>query len=323
MDKISVIVPVYNIEKYLPRCVDSLLAQTHKNLEILLVNDGSSDASREIAERYERQDGRVRSLFREINRGVSVSRNRGIDESIGEWIAFCDGDDWYLPRAFERMLECARRENADYIVCNYQLTYDGGKAPLPVDITASIRNDLSVKNVVACGPISSCCHLFHRRLFEASGVRYPVGVGHSEELPVVPVLAKYADRFAVVNEALYCYYQRGGGSASNTLSDVESDHLRAVELMRDALGDGFHDEVVCRAVYCLHYGELLRLCKAGADRKTLRSRIEKYEKMFPDYQKNPYYRRFGTAKCVFLFLERRRLYLGMRLFARLHGIAVH
>lgn len=322
MDKISVIVPVYNVEKYLARCIDSLIGQTHRELEILLVNDASRDGSLEIMQEYSRRDSRVRCLTRDVNAGVSSSRNRGIEEATGDWIAFCDGDDWYLPNAFERLLDSARREDADYIVCNYQLTYDGGKSPIPVDVTAAIRGDLSVKNVVACGPVSSCCHLFHRRLFEVSGARYPVGVGHSEELPVVPVLAKYAKKIAVVNEPLYCYYQRGGGSASNTRSDVEPEQLRALELMQDALGDEFQSEVVYHATYCLLYGELLRLCKTGADRRLLRERIEKYERMLPNYQNNPYYRNFGSAKRAFLWLERRRLYLGMRALARLHGIMI-
>ena len=91
--KISVIVPVYNVEKYLPRCIDSILAQTFTDFELLLIDDGSKDRSGEICDEYAKKDGRIR-VFHKENGGVSSARNLGLDNAKGDWICFCDSDDW-------------------------------------------------------------------------------------------------------------------------------------------------------------------------------------------------------------------------------------
>lgn len=90
--KISIIIPVYNLEKYLSACIDSILCQKYKNLEIIIVNDGSTDSSKEICEEYQNKDQRVR-VFSQNNSGVSVARNKGIKHATGDWIMFVDGDD--------------------------------------------------------------------------------------------------------------------------------------------------------------------------------------------------------------------------------------
>ena len=96
MDTISVIVPVYKVESYLPRCIDSLLAQTHKELELLLIDDGSPDRSGDICDAYAKTDSRIRVLHKQ-NRGLSHARNAGMDAATGSYLAFLDSDDWADP----------------------------------------------------------------------------------------------------------------------------------------------------------------------------------------------------------------------------------
>ena len=93
---VSVIVPVYNVEKYLPRCLDSILQQTYKKWELLLIDDGSKDESGKICDDYAVKDERIR-VVHTSNQGVSSARNKGLDAAIGEWIAFIDPDDWWSP----------------------------------------------------------------------------------------------------------------------------------------------------------------------------------------------------------------------------------
>ena len=101
--KISVIVPVYNVEAYLPRCVESIMAQTYQNLEIFLVDDGTKDNCGAICDAYARQDNRVRVIHKE-NGGLSSARNAGIDASTGEYLSFVDSDDWIEPDMYEKMM---------------------------------------------------------------------------------------------------------------------------------------------------------------------------------------------------------------------------
>ena len=116
---ISIIIPVYNVERYLPECLDSLLAQTYQNFELLCVNDGSSDSSQSILEQYARKDSRVR-VFCKKNGGVSSARNFGLEQAKGEYIGFVDSDDFVLPRFLERMQQAMDAEKAKIAVCGFR-----------------------------------------------------------------------------------------------------------------------------------------------------------------------------------------------------------
>ena len=123
---ISVIVPVYNLEKDLPRCLDSILAQTHRALEVIVVDDGSRDGSRSVMEDYARRDDRVKPIFKE-NGGVTSARLRGVAEATGEWVGFVDGDDEIEPDMYERLLENARKYSADISHCGVLREFPDGR----------------------------------------------------------------------------------------------------------------------------------------------------------------------------------------------------
>ena len=125
-DKISVIVPVYKVEPYLRRCVDSILAQTHKNLEVILVDDGSPDGCPAICDEYAAQDSRVKVIHKE-NGGVSSARNAGLDAATGDYIGFVDSDDQLVPEMYETLLETAEGKDADVSMCGYIWVADDGR----------------------------------------------------------------------------------------------------------------------------------------------------------------------------------------------------
>ena len=118
MPKISIIVPVYKAEKYLNRCVDSILAQTFTDWELLLIDDGSPDRSGEICDEYAKKDSRIRVIHKE-NGGVSSARQRGQDEACGEYTIHVDPDDWVEPTMLEELYQKAKDDNADMVICDY------------------------------------------------------------------------------------------------------------------------------------------------------------------------------------------------------------
>ena len=120
--KISVIVPVYNIAEYLPRSLDSILSQTHRNTEVIVIDDGSSDGSGDIIREYEKKDSRVKGIFKK-NSGVSDTRNAGIECAAGDYISFVDGDDYIEPEMLEHLLENALKYGADISHCGYQMVF--------------------------------------------------------------------------------------------------------------------------------------------------------------------------------------------------------
>ena len=318
MELVSVIVPVYGVEKYLRRTVDALLGQTHENLQIILVDDGSPDGSGTICDEYAQRDGRVLVLHRE-NRGVSAARNAGLDAATGDWIAFCDGDDWFSPDMVEKLLEGIKRENADFAVCDYRIV--SANRSLTAGSVAALKSGCENALAVAVGPISSCTHLVRRALFT---VRYPVGIRQYEELPVMPVLAARAKGIAVVNEPLYNYYQRGDGtSASNRAEEAAQYFRRAHREMVALLGEGYEKETEYHAIYALLYGEVLRLCKAKTPTKAIRACIEDFEKEYPAWRENPYLPHFGRAKNLFLRLCGLRFVTALRLLSWAHSKIVN
>ena len=114
--------PCYNIREYLPRCIESILAQTYKNLEIILISDGSTDGTDEIIREYAKKDSRIIPIFKE-NSGVSDTRNRGLDIATGDYIGFVDGDDYIEPEMYETLLKNAIENNADISHCGYQMVF--------------------------------------------------------------------------------------------------------------------------------------------------------------------------------------------------------
>lgn len=120
MSKISIIVPIYNSEKYLKQCIESLITQTFKNIEIILINDGSTDKSKQICEEYAVKDDRIK-LINKNNEGVSVARNIGIKIATGKYIAFIDSDDWLEPIYLETLYNEISKNNADLVICNYNI----------------------------------------------------------------------------------------------------------------------------------------------------------------------------------------------------------
>ena len=322
MNKVSIIVPVYKVEQYLLPCVNSLTSQTHSDLEIHLVDDGSPDRCGSLCDELAKKDHRI-VVIHQANQGVSAARNHALDVMTGEWVCFCDGDDWYEPDFVEKMLSCAQQEKADYVICDYQIVSDR-KMPIKAHTLDGFSSGCDPRQVIALGPLASCTHMVHSKLFVHSHIRYPVGCRQYEELPVIPGLAKYATRIAILDEALYNYFQRGdGSSASNLAKDYRENFLKAHAMLRDILGSGYEAELEYHAIYALHYGEILAMCKQGAGRKEILAQIAKNKSAYPNYLHNPYFRQMGLAKRMFLLAESAHLVFVLRMFAKLHSMLVN
>lgn len=144
MIRVSIIIPVYNAEEHLTKCVESVLAQTEKNIEIILIDDGSRDSSLDICQAYEKQDERVRVIHQE-NFGVSVARNRGIEIAVGEYIGFVDSDDWIQRDMYERLLKEAEETGAEVVMCDAITVYSNGKIQVDT-ITQLLENQILKKS---------------------------------------------------------------------------------------------------------------------------------------------------------------------------------
>lgn len=212
--KISIIVPIYNTEKFLSKCIESLINQTHKNIEIILVNDGSRDSSYEICNKYKIIDERIQTIHK-INGGVSSARNAGLSIATGEYITFVDSDDYISNEMYEKMLDIAMSENADIVECGYYR----------VDKEGNILTEQQLKDEIISGEYNSSYHYIKgentknytcNKIYKADilkDIKFPISTC-SEDF-VVNVKAFYkCKKYVVTSQQLY-YYTINNDSVCN------------------------------------------------------------------------------------------------------------
>lgn len=208
MPKISVIIPVYNVKKYLNRCVDSILNQTLMDFELILVDDGSTDGSGLICDNYEKRDRRIKVIHKS-NSGQGEARNRGIDIALGEYLHFVDSDDWIHPQMLEVLYNGAISNNVKLSACTYkevskQIDFEDVK-DYKFEIIDGVKwfiND----NISAIVPVAK---LYHKDLFD--DVRYPKDKKREDEFTTYKLLYK-AREIAFCNKELYMYFINTNGS---------------------------------------------------------------------------------------------------------------
>ena len=208
---ISVIVPVYNVEPYVARCLDSILAQTETNLEIIVVDDGSQDNSGSICDQYAARDQRIRVIHKK-NGGLSSARNAGLDAATGDYIGFVDSDDWIAPDMYGRLLTLLKKHDAQMACAGrYDVDADTGVQTLglcPAEEECISGEALAGRIFLYDGCDSSACDkLYRRELLEE--IRYPEG-RICEDMPVAYRIALQAHRAVMCTKPLYYYFHRRG-----------------------------------------------------------------------------------------------------------------
>jgi len=208
--KISVIVPVYKVEAYLARCVQSILNQTYKNLEILLIDDGSPDASGKICDEYAKMDNRIKVVHKN-NGGVSDARNVGIEAATGDYLGFVDSDDYIHPEMYEILCTNLKNENADFSFCFFEKVYNE-KTTLSesngykIEIFSSTEVLQQLFTFSSGNIVVSWNKLFKKELF--NGIMYPKGRRRGEDESIIYKLICKSERVLLVKKVLYYYYQR-------------------------------------------------------------------------------------------------------------------
>ena len=216
-DLVSIVVPVYNVQQYLPRCLESLTAQTYRNIEIILVDDGSTDASGELFDHWAAADPRVRA-FHKKNGGLSDARNYGLQKAAGAYVCFVDSDDWCDVRYIELMLKTLLDTDSDLVECDYLCT-DGSEYASD----NSTNHEYEVFTGRDCFRhfltntffVSVCNKLYRKMLIENEP--FLLGVYHEDESWTYKVFSK-AQRACRLHYTGYFYYQRQGSIVHTTPS---------------------------------------------------------------------------------------------------------
>lgn len=265
---ISVIVPVYNAEKYLHRCVGSILAQTYTNLEIILVDDGSPDRCGEICDEYAAKDDRIRVIHQE-NGGLSAARNAGLDICTGEYIAFVDSDDYIRPEMYETMLYALQKYQVDLCVCQWKYEYTNGRQVGDLSKVNSnlfgTMTSLELAKYLFRGAyengvvVAAWNKLYNRDLFQT--LRFS-GRYQEDDALHTKLLSREFPVF-VIKEQLYIYVENPG---SLTNQAFRPDSIRILDIMVERIKLYSRDPFIVREAmrtYCNLYIEYYFKAKTG------------------------------------------------------------
>lgn len=223
--KVSIIIPVYNVELFLSECVTSILQQTYKDFEVILVDDGSTDSSATICDSFALSDNRIRVIHKK-NGGLSDARNVGLNEAKGEFVIFVDSDDfWAGVNSLENLIvEYEQTPDCDFIGFNYSYYMDSSKQVIKrpsynslLSIEKSSQNTIPLLIKDGIFPMSACCKIIRRSFLKENSIYFIKGI-LAEDIPWFMDLLFYSKKCRFINQYFYMYRKRSGGTISSSFS---------------------------------------------------------------------------------------------------------
>ena len=325
--KISVIIPIYNVQAYLRGCLDSVLKQDFSDYEVILVDDGSTDASKEIAQEYAEKYPEQVHLVRQENGGLGCARNTGMELAKGEYLVFVDSDDSVAPNLLSCLYEAAMTVpgGADIAIGGFQTVNEQGEIlqtfgeglPLGRDMTLETNPELLLIHPSAWGKI------YRKGLFMDTGIRYPSRVWY-EDIRTTPKLFTRASSFVYVDQPLYYYLQREGSITKNKNAKRNEEILWAFE---DLLGyfeehelmDRYHDQLEYLTVFHILLTASVRVACIDPKNELLAEFWNYTHEKFPQFLKNPYLKSLGKQRTMLLRLIDKKQYGKVRFLFKLKG----
>lgn len=299
---VSIIVPVYNVEKYLPKCLDSLICQTYKNIEIICVNDGSPDNSLAILEAYAKKDERIRIISQE-NKGASEARNNALNNANGEYIMFVDGDDWVDTDTIEIAFNTLKEHNADVVMWDYVREFENASLPKNIYKENKIFKDGDIRLLHRkfAGPVGSelktpenadalapaCVKLYKRECIYDYDIRFfdIRKIGTYEDGLFNFEIFQNIKKVVYINKPLYHYRKNNSGSTTsvykeNLISQHELVHKYILEQIKQKSLDSSYETALSNRIALELVGYGLNILHLKKDR------IKKIKSII----KNPYYK---------------------------------
>lgn len=317
MVKVSVIVPVYKVEKYLDKCVKSILNQTYRDFEILLVDDGSPDGCGKMCDLYAQKDSRVKVIHKK-NGGLSDARNVGIENAQGKYLLFVDSDDWIDSILIEKIVRIAEKWDTDIVLFDYMSVEENtGKTTL-YSYSILENSVLSAKEepCLISKTCSACNKLFNKNFWNKNGLSFPVGK-HYEDLGTIPKAMGVAEKIVYVKEPLYFYLQREGSIMHGR--DFKRSYSDRTEMLDSVLDfykkKGMFNEYIRELEWLVFENGYFVPSKEivlSDYKNSYLKHFRKYaEEKFPDMYKNQYIQKMSLKDKILYKLLKRKLYMIM------------
>lgn len=300
MSKVSVIVPFYNVEGYIEKCLESLVSQTLQEIEIILVNDGSRDRSINIVKDFlARYPEKIRYLEKE-NGGLSDARNYAIPYAKGEYIAFLDSDDYVEKDMYESMYELAKKENSDMVECDFYWEYPNKTKEDIGKIYQGKKEMLEKVRVVAWNK------LIKREILEKTGIQFPKGYRY-EDVEFTYKLIPYLEKVSFLKKPCIHYIQRKG-SISNSQNERTIEIFDVLEhVIEFYKAHGIYEQykneleyIYARYAFCSSFLRIIKIQDEELKDKLLKETWYRVHKNFPNWKQNPILKRNKSIKDLYL-----------------------
>ena len=285
---VSVIVPIYRVEQYLNKCVDSIISQTYKNIEIILVDDGSPDSCGQMCDEYKKIDKRIKVIHKE-NGGLSDARNFGLEAATGEYICFVDSDDFVSELYVEKLLKTALKNKTDIVACNFQYMDEKGKTWVRKEKREKIYSTKeAIKDIFTTNQdteVMMCNKIYKRSLFIDNNIKFPVGKVHEDNFTTYKLYDK-ANKISLINDKLYYYLQRDN-SIMSTFNKKRFDALLALDEIKEYFKNkpGFEKEIECNEIL-VYFSLINNMIKSNYDGKEKLEIVNRIKQNKLSYLKN-------------------------------------
>ena len=324
MPKASVIVPVYKVEEYLEKCVQSILAQTERDFELILVDDGSPDRCGALCDSLAQTDPRIRVIHQE-NQGLGGARNTGIREARGDWLLLVDSDDWIEPKILEKAMEAGLREEADLVMFAFRTVDEQGRElgvfreDMPKERGIGLQEHKEALLTAPC----AWNKLYRRGFFQGTGLAYPPRVWY-EDLRTTPKLMAKAGRMVFLDEVGYNYLQRQGSIMNSANLERNREILDAFDdllpwFRKEGLFEAYRRELEYLAVFHVYLTAGVRVALADRKSPLLRELAAYVEERFPGWRQNPYLPKLGGKRRLLVSLLQKKWYWAVSLLFKLKG----
>lgn len=289
--KISVIVPVYNVEKYLDKCLNSIITQSLKEIEIIIVNDCSPDNSLEIIKKYMKFDKRIVLINKIKNEGLTSARNSGLETAQGEYILHIDSDDWIEQDYLKDMYETAIKYNADMVISNFYYDYEEKKITYRTDMNYKTGNILKNKEYIENGCFAVWNKLIKKEVYTKNRIKFPEGISIGEDLLTTTILKYYSKKIIKLSKAYYHYIQNQNSMTKKPKYSALTDIYYILNKLEDFFKDKSYDSFLKKIVYN-HLAFWIYKTEPNFDDKLYNEILDKYLTLLETKKNKPYERKY-------------------------------
>ena len=306
MPKISVLIPAYNVERYVARCLDSVIGQTFPDLEIIIVNDGSTDGTASIIDEYAARDSRIQVINHPENCGLMWARKTGVEASTGDYLMFVDSDDALKPEACERLYSVAVRSEADLVISGYEFCGSGGDKKSYINVLDNGSSSYGLAKAMLKGTTTKYVwgRIFERRLLVYSPPDYKKHLNLGEDLLISFQAARFVRKAVCIPDILYEYFENSTSLSHVFSPDLIRDNVKVLLKTVDLTSEIGSDLAVMAETSAIKRIHALIKKRGGRDRKTVMN-IVKEEGALPLFSFKSLVNHLGLRKGFTYYLVTR------------------